>query len=178
MFCKQSNTTSLVPLFSFPSTIDFMYFSHRLWIGVIVLLPYYPTQTTLKTKIEYNFLRARTHYQILYALFVLYNTVATHSRKAFPYKSLVSQFSRNGEWRGYLVAVTGFTWELRDLLSKKITLFTLFSLIWVMTSVITSFGVNIEWTGRDFIRWVVNFHSTGVRIEWNSLHNEWNLFTP
>ena len=44
---------------------------------------------------------------------------------------------------------------------------------------ITSFGVNIEWTGRDFTRWVVNFHSTGVRIEWNSLLNlnEWNFFT-
>ena len=61
---------------------------------------------------------------------------------------------------------------------KKITLFTLFSLLWVVTSVITSLGVNIEWTGRDFTRWVVNFHSTGVRIEWNSLLNEWNLFTP
>ena len=47
---------------------------------------------------------------------------------------------------------------------------------WVVTSVITSFGVNIEWTGRDFTRKVVNFHSTGVRIEW--LLNEWNLFTP
>ena len=49
---------------------------------------------------------------------------------------------------------------------------------WGVTSVITSFGVNIEWTGRDSTRWVVNFHSTAVRIEWNSLLNEWNFFTP
>ena len=42
------------------------------------------------------------------------------------------------------------------------------------TSVITSFGVNIEWTGRDSTRWEMNIHSTGVRIEWNSLLNEWN----
>ena len=47
-----------------------------------------------------------------------------------------------------------------------------------VTSVITSFGVNIKWTGRDSTRRVVNFHSTGVRIEWNSLLNEWNFFTP
>ena len=40
---------------------------------------------------------------------------------------------------------------------------------WVVTLVITSFEVNIEWTGRDSTRWVVNFHSTGVRSEWNSL---------
>ena len=46
-----------------------------------------------------------------------------------------------------------------------------------MTSLITSFGVNIKWSGKDIIRWVVNFHSTGVRIEWNS-RNEWNIFTP
>ena len=46
------------------------------------------------------------------------------------------------------------------------------------TSVITSFGVDIEWTGRDSTRWVVNFHSTGVRIEWNSLLNAWTFFTP
>ena len=45
-----------------------------------------------------------------------------------------------------------------------------------VTSVITSFGVNIEWTGRDFTQWVVNIHSTGIRIEWNSLLNEWYLF--
>ena len=45
---------------------------------------------------------------------------------------------------------------------------------WGVTSVITSFGVNIEWTGRDSTRWVVNFHSTGFRIEWNSL----DFFTP
>ena len=43
---------------------------------------------------------------------------------------------------------------------------------WVVTSVITSFGVNIEWTGQDSTRLVVYFHSTGVRIEWNSLLNE------
>ena len=49
---------------------------------------------------------------------------------------------------------------------------------WVVTSVITSFGVNIEWTGWYFTRWVVKFNSTGARIEWNSLLNEWNLFTP
>ena len=48
----------------------------------------------------------------------------------------------------------------------------------IVTSVITSFGVNIEWTGRDSTCWVVNFHSTGVRIEWNSLLNEWTFFTP
>ena len=34
---------------------------------------------------------------------------------------------------------------------------------WRVTLVITSFGVNIEWTERDSTRWVVNFHSTGVR---------------
>ena len=59
-------------------------------------------------------------------------------------------------------------------LQKKISIHSIFT-PWVVTSVITSFGVNIEWTGRDFTRWVVNFHSTGVRIEWNSLLNEWNL---
>ena len=67
-------------------------------------------------------------------------------------------------------------------LSRKIEwIFTLFVTDvtpWVVTSVITSFGVNIEWTVRDSTRWVVNFHSTGVRIEWISLLNEWNLFTP
>ena len=67
------------------------------------------------------------------------------------------------------------------ILSKKMEwIFTLFVTVtpWGVTSVITSFGVNIEWTGRDFTRWEVNFHSTGVRIEWNSLLNEWNFFTP
>ena len=50
---------------------------------------------------------------------------------------------------------------------------------WVVTSVITSFGVNIEWIDRNSTRWVVIFHSmTGVRNEWNSLLNEWKLFTP
>ena len=39
-----------------------------------------------------------------------------------------------------------------------------------MTSVITSFGVNIEWTGRDSTRWEVNFHSTGV-IESSEIHS-------
>ena len=60
------------------------------------------------------------------------------------------------------------------LYSLKITLFTLFSLLgYIVTSVITSFGVNIEWTGRNFTRWIVNFHSTGVGMEWNSLVNKW-----
>ena len=40
---------------------------------------------------------------------------------------------------------------------------------WVLTSVITSFGVNIGWTRRVSTRWVVNFRSPGVRIERNSL---------
>ena len=66
-------------------------------------------------------------------------------------------------------------------LKKMEWIFTLFVTDvtpWGVTSVITSFGVNIEWTGRDSTRWVVNFHSTGVRIEWNSLLNEWNFFSP
>ena len=46
-----------------------------------------------------------------------------------------------------------------------------------MEWIFTSFGVNIEWTGRDSTRWEVTFHSTGVKIEWNSLLNEWNFFT-
>ena len=70
----------------------------------------------------------------------------------------------------------------RNILSKKIEwIFTLFVTDvtpWGVTSVITAFGVNIEWTGRDSARWVVNCHSTGVRIEWNSLLNEWNFFIP
>ena len=55
----------------------------------------------------------------------------------------------------------------------------------VVTSVITSFGVNIEWTGRDFNRWVVNFtllelesseiHSSTSEI--SSLHRWSELFT-
>ena len=64
------------------------------------------------------------------------------------------------------------------LLSKNRVNFHSIFTPWVVTSVITSFRVNIEWTGRDSNRWVVNFHSTGVRIEWNSLLNEWHLFTP
>ena len=56
-----------------------------------------------------------------------------------------------------------------------LTLFVTDVTPWLVTSVITSFGVNIEWTGRDFTRWVVKFHSTWVRIEWNSLLNEWNF---
>ena len=72
-----------------------------------------------------------------------------------------------------------------------VTYFFIFYIEWIFTLfftdvtpkgvtwVITSLGVNIEWTGRDSTRWwVVNFHSTGVRIEWNSLLNEWNFFTP
>ena len=57
-------------------------------------------------------------------------------------------------------------------------MFTLFVTEVTPTSGITSFGLHIEWTGRDSTRWEVNFHSTGVRIEWNSLLNEWNFFTP
>ena len=52
-----------------------------------------------------------------------------------------------------------------------------FSLYLSLNALITSFGGIIEWTGQDSTHWVVNFHSTGVRIEWNSLLNEWNLFT-
>ena len=68
---------------------------------------------------------------------------------------------------------------LKILLSKKnrVNFHSIFT-PWVVTSVITSLGVNIESNGRDSTRWVVNFHSTGVRSEWNSLLNEWNLFTP
>ena len=55
---------------------------------------------------------------------------------------------------------------LENTLFKNDSIHSIFT-PWVVTSVITSFGVYIEWTGRDFTRWVVNFHST-----------EWNLFTP
>ena len=57
------------------------------------------------------------------------------------------------------------TWKIsgvnnEEILSKKIegivTLFFTEVTPWVVTSVITSFGVNIEWTGRDSTRWVVN----------------------
>ena len=54
-----------------------------------------------------------------------------------------------------------------------------------LTSVITSFGVNIEWTGRDSTRWVVNTLLV-LRIKWlihsstseiSSLHRWSELFT-
>ena len=76
----------------------------------------------------------------------------------------------------YIYLAMGFLSTGIVILSKKIewtfTLFVTDVTPWVVTSVITSFGVNIEWTGRDSTRyWVVNFYSTGVRIEWNSLLN-------
>ena len=42
--------------------------------------------------------------------------------------------------------------------------------LWVLCLVITSFGVNIEWTGWDSTLWVVNFHSTGVELELSEIH--------
>ena len=42
-------------------------------------------------------------------------------------------------------------------------------------SITTYCRVNIEWTGRDSTRWLMNFYSAGVIIEWNLLLNEWNL---
>ena len=39
-----------------------------------------------------------------------------------------------------------------------------------MTSVITSFGMNIEWTGIDFTRWVVIFHSI-LELESSEIHS-------
>ena len=56
---------------------------------------------------------------------------------------------------------------------------------WVVTSVITSFGVNIEWTGRDSTRWVVNFTLMELESseiysstnEMSSLHRWSELFT-
>ena len=41
---------------------------------------------------------------------------------------------------------------------------------WVVTSVITSFGVNIESNGRDSTRWVVNFHSI-LELEASEIHS-------
>ena len=142
----------------------------------ILQMRYDQNKKPIKCKLESNLnLMLRSHLQV------------KPSRK-----SHVRWFSRHGVGRGYLVGITGFTWNvwlLRGLhgcygiysLKRIEWIFTLFVTDvtpWEVTSVITSFGVNIEWTGQDSTRWVVNFHSTGVRIEWNSLLNEWNFLTP
>ena len=84
---------------------------------------------------------------------------------------LVAKFNR----RCYLHVMS------ENVLSLKIEwIFTLFVTEvtpWGVTSMITSFGVNIEWTGRDSTRFS-EIHSTGIRIEWNLLFNEWHFFTP
>ena len=54
-----------------------------------------------------------------------------------------------------------------------LTLFVTDVTPWVVTSVITSFGVNIEWTGRDSTRWVVNFHSI-LELESSEIHSSTN----
>ena len=58
-----------------------------------------------------------------------------------------------------------------DVLSKKI--FVTDVTPWVVTSVITSFGVNIEWTGRNSTRWVGNFHSI-LELESSEIHSSTN----
>ena len=72
--------------------------------------------------------------------------------------SQLKRFSLNiGGLELYLMPVTR---SIRGCYSLKIEwIFTLFVTDvtpWVVTSVITSFGVNIEYTWRDSTRWVVN----------------------
>ena len=55
-----------------------------------------------------------------------------------------------------------------DVLCKKI--FVTDVTPWVVTSVITSFGVNIKWTGRNSTRWVGNFHSI-LELESSEIHS-------
>ena len=45
---------------------------------------------------------------------------------------------------------------------------------WVVTSVITSFGVNIEWTARDSTRWVVNKLHSILELELSEIYSSTN----
>ena len=75
---------------------------------------------------------------------------------------LCHNFDEGGGWlRGHVFPSLQLAYSLK----KKITLYSLYfhSLGSDVSDHFFS-GVSIEWTGRDFTRWVVNFHSTGVRI--------------
>ena len=78
-------------------------------------------------------------------------------------------------WRSMIAFVSGY--------SPKIEWISLYFSLTSLPGQWRQWSLLLEWISSEpddipLVNWVVDFHSTGVRIEWNSLLNEWNFFTP